>query len=125
MKNSKHFFRFILIFGYASIILIKTVVGRPVQTVSVFKPLFWELQNGYWEDIALNILLFIPLGFLIGSWRGLLMGFIFSVAIEVIQYCGRIGFCEMDDVLNNSIGTGIGILCNFGFKYYIDWRKRK
>lgn len=76
----------------------------------IFRGLFWEVQAGYWNDIFMNIVLFIPLGFLIGGWKGIVSGFLLSCSIEVIQYFGRLGFCELDDVLNNTIGAGLGVI---------------
>ena len=35
-------------------------------------------------------------------------GFLLSCGIELIQYYGRLGYCELDDALNNTIGTCIG-----------------
>ena len=46
--------------------------------------------------------------FLIGGWKGLLIGFCLSSGIEVTQYVCNLGYCELDDVLNNTIGTGVG-----------------
>ena len=40
--------------------------------------------------------------------RGLLAGASLSVTIEATQYVGRIGYCELDDLLNNTIGVGVG-----------------
>ena len=67
---------------------------------------------GFWWDIALNILLFIPLGFLVGKkgWKAVLFGFLLSAFIELIQYIAVLGYCELDDVLNNAIGAAIGSL---------------
>ena len=67
---------------------------------------------GYWWDIALNILLFIPFGFPLGDkgWKAILYGFLLSAFIELIQYIAVLGYCEADDVLNNTIGTVIGAL---------------
>ena len=104
--------KWILVVSYIYFILTKTVIGRPVQPEHVFKPLFWELQQGYWNDIKLNILLFIPLGFLIGGWKGVMIGFLLSCGIELFQYFGRLGYCELDDVLHNTSGAGIGALIN-------------
>ena len=89
-------------------ILTKTLIGRTVLPEPIFKGLFWELQQGYWNDIKLNIILFVPLGFLIGGWIGVLIGFLLSCGIEIIQYFARLGYCELDDVLHNTIGVGIG-----------------
>lgn len=58
----------------------------------------------------MNILMFVPLGFLIGGWKGIIICFIFSCLIELTQYIGCLGFCELDDMLNNTIGAGIGAL---------------
>lgn len=102
--------RCVLIIGYIYFILTQTVIGRSIQSEPLFKPLFWEVQVGYWKDIMLNIILFVPLGFLIGGWKGIVVGFLLSSTIETIQYFERLGFCELDDVLNNTIGAGIGAL---------------
>lgn len=65
---------------------------------------------GFWWDITLNILLFIPLGFLLGvrGWKAMLFGFLLSAFIECAQYLFLLGYCEADDLLNNMIGTVIG-----------------
>ena len=105
-------FKWLLIAGYVYFILTKTIIGRPVQPEPIFRGLFWEVQNGYWNDIWLNILLFIPLGLLIGGWKGLLVGFVLSCGIEAIPYFGKLGYCEIDDLINNTIGAGIGIVFN-------------
>ena len=97
-----------LIVAYIYFILTQTVIGRVVHPEPIFKGPFWEVQNGMWTDIRLNILLFIPLGLLIGGWKGVVGGFLLSVSIETIQYIGCLGYCEIDDVINNSIGAGIG-----------------
>ena len=66
---------------------------------------------GYWWDIVLNILMFIPLGFLLGDKgrKAVLFGFLLSAFIECAQYLFLLGYCEADDVLNNTIGTVVGI----------------
>ena len=102
------FVKWVLVAGCIFFILTQTILFRSPHPEPIFQPLFWELQNGMWSDIRLNILLFIPLGLLIGGWRGLLIGFCLSCGIEIVQYFGRLGYCELDDVLNNTIGAGIG-----------------
>lgn len=105
--------KWVLVVLYIYFILTQTIIGRSIQAEQIFRGLFWELREGYWNNIFLNILLFIPLGFLIGGWKGVLIGFILSCFIEMIQYFGRLGFCELDDVLNNMIGTGVGVIIRF------------
>ena len=71
---------------------------------------FWFMQ------IFLNILLFVPFGFLLPmiSERfrsfGLttVIGFIFSAGIETMQYITGRGLTEVDDVINNTAGALIG-----------------
>lgn len=63
---------------------------------------------GYWNNIVLNILLFVPLGMIIRERRTVIIGIMLSLCIELIQYIFTLGYCEVDDVLNNSIGAVLG-----------------
>ena len=92
------FVKWVLVSGCIFFLLTQTILFRSPHPEPIFQPLFWELQNGMWSDIRLNILLFIPLGLLIGGWRGLLIGFCLSCGIEIVQYFGRLGYCEPDDI---------------------------
>ena len=103
------FFKWILAVLYIFLILCVTVIGRASHSVPIFRGLFWEFRSVLWLDIGLNILLFIPLGLIIGGWKGLIISFALSCTIEVSQYYFQIGYCELDDVLNNTIGSGIGV----------------
>lgn len=96
---------------YVLIILWVTLFSRTPGTVRIVKGLFWEVRMEYWWDIALNILLFIPLGFLLGGkdWKAVLLGFLLSAFVEFTQYVVKLGVCEADDVLNNTIGTTVGV----------------
>ena len=87
-----------------------TLFSREPMTTRIFLGLFWEIEMGYWNNIIQNILLFIPLGFLIGGRRGIIAGLLLSIVIELTQYIFRLGYCELDDVLNNTIGAAIGAL---------------
>ena len=104
-KNTKA-----LVALYILIILWITLFSRRPGTVRIFRGLFWEIEMGYWNNIIQNILLFIPLGFLIGGKRGIIAGMLLSIGIELTQYIFRLGYCELDDVLNNTIGAAIGSL---------------
>lgn len=102
----------VMIALYIFFILWVTLFTREPRTARIVKGLFWEIRMGYWWDITLNILLFIPLGFLLGrkGWKAILFGFLFSTFIELIQYIAVLGYCEADDVLNNTIGCVLGVL---------------
>ena len=65
-------------------------------------------------EILLNIIMFIPIGLLIGGsmpkQRGkvLLIGCVLSIVIETLQLITGRGLCETDDVIHNTIGCLIG-----------------
>lgn len=105
--------RKIFLFLYVSIVLYLTIFSRSPGTERITRGLFWEVKMGYWKDIVLNILLFFPIGFL-GRKKGVLFGFLLSLVIEITQYVCLLGFCEVDDVLNNTIGCFIGYLIGNG-----------
>ena len=105
--------KWVLVLAYIYFILTQTIIGRTAQAEPIFQGLFWEIEQGYWSDIRLNILLFIPLGFLIGGWKGFMFGFFLSCGIELTQYCARLGYCELDDVLNNTIGAAVGAVTSY------------
>ena len=76
------------------------------------------VQSTMIEQIILNIIMFIPMGFMlpvvVQSFRKkylfvLLIGFLFSLLIETFQYIFHVGLCEFDDIFNNTIGAGIGL----------------
>ena len=102
--------RKVLVTLYILIILWITLFSRKPMTARIFRGLFWEIEMGYWNNIIQNILLFVPLGFLIGGKRGIIAGLLLSIGIELTQYIAVLGYCELDDVLNNTIGTAIGSL---------------
>lgn len=40
----------------------------------------------------------------------MLIGFAASFCIEAVQFITRLGFADIDDLMNNTIGAGIGYL---------------
>lgn len=75
----------------------------------------------FWQ-IVLNILLFIPFGFILSCnlhiYRRpkhlflsiLLSGIFVSISVELLQYITSRGYTEIDDVINNTVGAMIGWL---------------
>ena len=70
------------------------------------------------EGIILNVLLFIPFGYLLPSlfprlccWQVILLGLAFSLCIELLQLLTRLGYADVDDLINNTLGAAIGWLC--------------
>ncbi len=68
------------------------------------------------EGIILNILLFIPFGYLLPLiwskadrwWKVTLLGFSISLIIELLQLFTRLGYADVDDLINNTVGALIG-----------------
>ncbi|MBE5772567.1 MAG: VanZ family protein [Clostridiales bacterium] len=66
--------------------------------------------------IILNILLYYPLGYLLPILfpklkpkHVILIGCLCSIATEAVQYLLKMGWCETDDVIHNTLGTAIGV----------------
>lgn len=73
------------------------------------------MQDHAW--VIENIFLFLPFGFLFPVWLPkkktawtIPVGFLCSVAIEYCQLRTGRGFCQLDDVIMNTLGAGIGFL---------------
>ena len=81
---------------------------------------YWDYgeQSYFMEmfgEIILNVLLFVPIGFLAGCGlermtfkKVLFLGGGLSVVIELLQFIFKKGFCETDDVIHNVLGCFIG-----------------
>lgn len=103
-----------------AIILWLTLFSRLGSDSRHFYPPFWSYRailNGsgkaFLENIG-NIILFIPIGVAIALVLGcsvqqtLIIGFAISLIIESCQWIFWIGSFEIDDLLHNTIGAGIG-----------------
>ena len=67
-------------------------------------------------SLILNILLYYPLGYLLPILfpklkpkHVILIGCLCSIATEATQYLLKMGWCETDDVIHNTLGTAIGV----------------
>lgn len=83
--------------------------------------LFWEyvafFRNMNWHtahDIVMNMLLFVPYGFIFPcsyikyKKYTVLSAVILSVLIELSQLLFQLGWAEVDDIVNNAVGAFIG-----------------
>ena len=86
-------------------------------------------QPSYWiYQIVSNILLFVPLGFLLPmsfpyfqKWYRCIFTLAgFSVWIELTQYIFSLGITETDDVMHNTMGATLG----YFIFYHISKRKK-
>lgn len=68
------------------------------------------------EEILLNIILYIPFGYLthyafpkLKWWMVLCLGFLLSGFTETVQLFFKLGLCEVDDLISNTLGTLAGV----------------
>ena len=111
-----------LLAGYMYIVLASLVLIRTSSPAIRFQPRFlWsyiEIIKGnrylLWEN-ALNILLFVPIGFLLKTirpkWKTrhiVYIGLVYSIALEILQLALHRGLFEFDDMLHNTAGVLLG-----------------
>jgi len=101
----------------------KYSIVHPRFLASPLEPYQWDVPGiSYWKDVGLNIAGFIPAGFLFASyfrsssqtrwyWAALVCGFGISAVIEVLQRFLPTRDSDMTDVITNTMGTVIGIVC--------------
>ena len=121
-----------LLIPYIFMIIVATIILRsPSAERSVvltpFVAFKEALTNDFWDfEIKANILMFIPYGFLlsmaINRLNGipLLVGFLFSVTIETVQYFTHRGVFETDDIITNFMGILIGFIIFMPVKMILD-----
>ena len=123
-RARNHLARTTALLGLA-LILLYTVVGRgtaDVRVISLTPFITFERAKAeveLYRTMYMNMLLFLPLGLSLPfafpqKWKckallSAVAGFLLSVGVEAIQYFFRIGDCETDDVLMNTLGMLIGI----------------
>lgn len=104
-----------LLIGYTFLILAETVlirkpfVGEHIKLELLWSWRAWSVQK---EQILTNIIMFVPVGVLVGwiwRWKGLGVAAGLSVGIEILQLVTSRGLCEFDDVFHNMIGAVIGV----------------
>jgi glycopeptide antibiotics resistance protein len=119
-RNRRRTFLSILCIIYFVMIFIITIFERePGSRTGISLTLFETLggphDNAY---VIENILLFIPFGFLVPKmWKCLrripvcvFAGFCLSLTIEITQLLTQRGHFQVDDILMNTIGAGVGAL---------------
>ena len=82
-------------------------------------------NHGLFDQIVVNYLLYFPLSCLLpftwprffylcglrrGLFRIIMVALVCSLVTEVAQYEMRVGYLEIDDIFNNSLGAGIGYI---------------
>lgn len=115
-----------LLLVYVLIIVCATLLGRgespAPRSVSLvpFASYINYVQGGteMLRESIMNIVFFYPLGLLLGGAASeklprrkcLLFAFSLSLFIEVCQWMFNLGYAEVDDVMHNTLGAGLGML---------------
>lgn len=79
-------------------------------------------------NLAGNVFAFVPFGLFFpllsrrnrGFWKVTLISFEVSLFVELIQLVMRVGSCDVDDMILNTLGGMLGHLC---FKILFHWHK--
>ena len=89
----------------------------PFKTIKMYIDYAYKLNSV--ENLAGNILVFVPLGFLLPMlsdecrqfYAVMLNAFTFVVGIEVFQLFSAFGAFDVDDILLNCLGAALGYGC--------------
>ena len=123
-KPLRKIHKYVLLIAYAVVIFFLTLLDRDSgETSAIYLTPFWTYSNLNvsalrWQ-IYLNVLLFVPFGFLVpfstkaGLLKTLGIAAALSAVIEMCQYVFSLGLCEIDDLIHNTIGGALG---------YVYWR---
>ena len=96
---------------------------KPLFTLRIYWQALWHTDDPLlrWQSFANlfgNVVLFIPMGFFPAwlwepwrkFWRQFLLMAGLIVAVEVLQIATGLGWCDIDDLLLNLVGTSLGFL---------------
>ena len=122
-KRAFKYFVWLCLSEYVFLLYCSTLIFRSSRTARSISLLpFWSYahiqagdKQGLLPENIMNVLVFIPLGLLLGMackkkiwWKILGIGLLISFSIEVLQFCFMKGHCELDDVIHNTIGCFLG-----------------
>lgn len=78
-------------------------------------PFYYENKVAYqFREVLENVIIFIPFGLylkmlMVGTKKGIVYGFAFSVGLEVCQFLFAMGASDITDILTNTFGTILGV----------------
>ncbi|MCD8028515.1 MAG: VanZ family protein, partial [Erysipelotrichaceae bacterium] len=125
---------YILLSIYLIIVFIATLFSREsssygvsLQLLSSYKYAWNNFSISEWRYIILNILMFVPIGFLVPLvsvkmrrfYKTSLFSLLLTLFIETSQLISHRGIFEADDILNNLVGgmIGYGLFTLFHYLY--------
>ena len=126
---------FLLFLGTVAAVFYMTVYTRGEGTGEAVLVPFQSLQAAkvqpeVYRAMLMNVFLFVPLGltlpFVLGKgwfpgFFTVLAGLAFSAGIEYLQYRYALGWCEVDDVIMNTLGAQLGCLAHWLTR---NWQRR-
>ena len=136
--NRKRKVLYTVFYVYLCIVLFLTLMPIAMQLPQLLEgyhsPINWELfrdwrhmYGDYRLEIIYNVLLFMPFGFLHQQifrcrWRTtLLLGFLFSLCIELVQpLLSYTRVADVTDLFDNTLGTFIGIITWHLIHYFVE-----
>lgn len=96
---------------------------------------YWKAIGSFYVLLNLvgNVICFVPFGFVLpiisrqqrSLWRITLLSLLSSLLVELIQLVSKVGSCDVDDMLLNTLGGILGYLL-FWFFYgiFFRWKRR-
>ncbi len=125
--------KFLLLAGTVFAILYETILFRqPYEGIHFLLTPFLELRealngnNFYVSQIILNILLYVPFGFMLRSsiWKSnwqmcLLTSLLLCLCVELYQGFMQIGVFEVDDMINNTLGGMLGYGAHYLLRHLV------
>lgn len=126
--NYKKVIIFSIFAAYLYLVLNTTIFANFRDTMSIginleffnsYKKVLYRFTNYIvWRDIILNILMFVPFGFILPlfdksfckPYITLILGLLFTLSIEITQLIIKVGAFDVDDIFNNFLGSIIGYL---------------
>lgn len=89
---------------------------RQLILIPFSRPGALNMRTVVWE-IVLNVLAFVPPGLCLSAleipkraWQRILLGLGVSLVFEILQYVFAIGASDVTDLINNTVGTALGVL---------------
>jgi glycopeptide antibiotics resistance protein len=108
--------------------LSSVLLGHQARSLNLVP--FAGFSQGNLREMIENLIVFIPLGLLLGInfkqvtiWRKLALIFALSLAVETLQFVLAIGITDITDVIMNTAGGLFGLVAYDVAKKYIDTKK--
>lgn len=113
----------VLLFAYLVVVFIQAFFSREPGSRSGIDLVPFSTWGTTWQAHAYmieNIIMFLPLGMLLPAvnrkarWSSVLgMSLGLSMTVELLQLATQRGYCQMDDILMNTLGGCIGYVIQY------------